>query len=79
MARGAIELDTCNNVQLRGPANIMHDPASALPSTQGVITAIESNVRKKVYRWTVEARPRLCRPCRQRTPFQSQCLLNTGN
>ena len=56
MLRGAIELDTCNNVQLRGPVNIMHDPATALPYTQGVITEAEANVRKKVYRWTIEAR-----------------------
>lgn len=62
VTRGAIELDTCNNVHLRGPVNILHDPVSALPFTQGVITAVDTNVRKKAYKWTIEARPHLCMP-----------------
>ena len=56
VTKGAIELDTCSNVQLRGPVNILYDPASALPFTQGTITAMETNVKKKVYTWTVQAR-----------------------
>ncbi|KAK9840645.1 hypothetical protein WJX81_006647 [Elliptochloris bilobata] len=52
--KGAIELDTCNNVQLRGPVNILHDPASALPFTQGVVTAVSSNFKRKIFTWTVE-------------------------
>ena len=55
--KGAIELDTCHNVLLRGPVNILHDPASALPFTQGVITDVTYYARKKVASWTVQACP----------------------
>ena len=58
--KGGIELDTCNNVLLRGPVNILHDPVSALPFTQGVITAVTSDARKKVASWTMQARPLAC-------------------
>ena len=51
MERGAIELDTCNNVALHGPVNVLHDPAAALPFTQGAITSINSTA----HTWTVQA------------------------
>ena len=54
--KGGVELDTCNNVLLRGPVNILHDPASALPYTQGVITGVTTDARKKVAWWDVQAR-----------------------
>ena len=57
MEKGGVELDTCNNVLLRGPVNILHDPVSALPFTQGVITGITSDVKKKTAWWTVQACP----------------------
>ena len=50
--RGAVELDTCNNVALHGPVNVLHDPAAALPFTQGAITAVNSTA----HTWTVQAR-----------------------
>ena len=43
-------------MQLHGPVNIMHDPASALPYTQGVVISVENNYRRKVFTWGVEAR-----------------------
>lgn len=55
--KGGVELDTCTNVLLRGPVNILHDPVSALPFTQGVITGVTSDVKKKVAWWTVQACP----------------------
>ena len=67
MSKGAIELDTCNNVQLRGPVNIMHDPTSALPFTQGIITAVDSNYRRKVFTWTVQACGRITMPSRNKS------------
>ena len=56
VTKGAIELDTCNSVQFHGPVNIMYDPATALPFTQGVIKSVNTDLKKKIYTWGVQAR-----------------------
>ncbi len=54
--RGGVELDMCANVALRGPVNILHDPATALPYTQGTIAAVATTAGSSNTTWVVQVR-----------------------